>query len=400
MTRISLLAAIPLFISFSAVAQSGLTPGLYDYSGTVTVEGTGSQPTPFSGQQCLTAADLADGGQKAFTAGTAANNPCQYTGYSANGGSANWTMTCQAQGYTMSGRGVASYNAAGYSVRSENLSQMMGMNIKTVTVLTGRRTADCTQSTLGSTAAAPQMAAAPVAPAAPAAPVFSAPPSAPAAAPAAVPATGGSSGMADAAFGVGMQAMLLSGAAGTNGENLAQVARAREILQKVTSLGSLTAAMAKAPMPAPRADGQGKFVMPFKRDGNPTDWAGKALQAAAAGVATNMAAEKATEAASSALASVAGPWGGLASSLFGSAAKDKVKEVAQDTGAALAIGGWDSIRASSDQSFDSIDQMIVYMQSSYQARSDYVMAVAATVALYPEIVDRFEPAIKAHYGIH
>lgn len=409
MKRVTILM-LALTSSVTARAEV-LSPGQYEYKGTVTMEGVpGSQPTPFSGKQCLTAQDLADGGQKAMTSNSGGSNPCTFTNYNTTGSTATWNMTCQTQAYQMTGGGSASYNATGYNVRSENQANMMGMPIKIVTALSGLRVGDCSQSTLGAVASAavtvPTVATAPAAPSS-AAPVVSSTASVPVV-PTPTAATEASQGVlsnvstgqaANAAVGVGMWAGSL---AGVDPSTLSQVADATKLVNKVSNLTNLLKTDKNAQALAnikPRNDAQGKFLLPFKRDGQPTEWAGKALTASLAGAGAGVAAGQATDAAVSALSSAGGMFGSIAGSLFGGAAKEKAKTAAADTGAAMALGGWDTIRAGSDLSFDNLDQMIVYMHGHYGLSTEFIYPVAASLALYPEIKERFEPALKAHYGI-
>lgn len=363
---------------FSATvsAGQGMAPGLYEFRGVVNVQGTpGVGPQTFAGKQCLTEKDLADGGQKAFSSGPSDKNPCVFSNYQTTGNSARWNLRCDTQGMVSTGGGTASFTSTSYTVNSDTVTEMMGMRIVTNTQLNGSRVADCSESSF-QTATAPAAAAAP---------------SAPAAAPAAAPASNGSSGMMNLGMGLGATAAAFTGNAGA----MSKIAEAQQLMDKVGTLKGLAAsasASGKA-LPNPRGDSQGEFVLPYKSDGTVSPWAEKALTASAAGAASNVAAGKATDVASQQLAAKV-PFGGLVGGLFGKKAKEKAQEV----GAVMAIGGWDFIRTNSNLSFDNVDAMAVYMNAQYGTRTDFPQALASAIAVYPTLKDRYEPAVKAHYG--
>lgn len=122
----------------------------------------------------------------------------------------------------------------------------------------------------------------------------------------------------------------------------------------------------------PREDVEGKYIFPYLNSGLVTAWAEKSLSAQAGAEAGAMAADKAT----SALASKV-PFGGL----VGGALKGKTKELA----AVTAIGGWDFIKESSDISFDKLEDYSLYMHVEFYGSADYENALAAAMAIYPEL---------------
>ncbi len=137
-------------------------------------------------------------------------------------------------------------------------------------------------------------------------------------------------------------------------------------------------------VPAPREDADGKYVFPFTSYGVITEWADKSLNAQAGAQAGAMAGDKAAEALASKV-----PFGGLAAGLV----KGKSKELA----AVTAVGGWEFIRESSDLSFDSQDDYSLYLHSQFDGTADYEKALAAAMAIYPELEKGHSRAIDAAY---
>lgn len=136
--------------------------------------------------------------------------------------------------------------------------------------------------------------------------------------------------------------------------------------------------------PTPIADNSGKYLLPYKADGEPTEWAGKALNAQVG----KLVGEKAGDMATNAIASKI-PFGGLAGGLI----KKKVKESA----GMIALGGAEYLKKNSDQSFANLNDYAVYLQVRHGADSNYKEVLAAAIAVYPDLEGRFEGAIKDAY---
>lgn len=134
----------------------------------------------------------------------------------------------------------------------------------------------------------------------------------------------------------------------------------------------------------PREDAEGEFVFPYTSYGAITEWAEKSLSAQAGAQAGAMAGEKAAGALASKV-----PFGGLAAGLV----KGKSRELA----AVTAIGGWEFIRGSSDLSFDSQDEYSLYLHTQFEGSADYETALAAAMAIYPELEKGHSRAIDAAY---
>lgn len=160
---------------------------------------------------------------------------------------------------------------------------------------------------------------------------------------------------------------------------ISQIAEKYQDVQDLLSAGTIT-----LEVPDPVEGNTGKFYFPYDKNGYITPWAEKAINA-------QIGAEVGGRAADTAISSLASkvPLGGL----FAGRAKDKAKE----TGAVVAIGGWDFIRENTDTSFNSLSDLSVYMHSEFNGESDYETALAAAMALYPELERGHERAIDKAY---
>ena len=160
------------------------------------------------------------------------------------------------------------------------------------------------------------------------------------------------------------------------------VAKAKEI-QAATGAG---AAPAEPVAPEPVADMGGKFFLPFDAEGNLTGWANKAV-GAQVGAAVGA---KAGEKAGSMLASKVPFAGGM----LAMGAKKKGKEL----GAIAAVGGAKFVKESSSLSFNSIQDLALYMHLNCSGNADYIKGFAAAMALYPELEKTYEATVKKAYG--
>lgn len=163
-----------------------------------------------------------------------------------------------------------------------------------------------------------------------------------------------------------------------------------QVVQKAKEIQAATGAGAAAPAepvaPEPVADKGGKFFLPFDEKGALTGWANKAI-GAQVGAAVGA---KAGEKAGSMLASKVP----LAGGLLAMGAKKKGKEL----GALAAVGGSDFVKSSSSLSFNTIQDMALYMHLNYAASADYVKGFAAAMAIYPDLEKTYEATVKGAYG--
>lgn len=134
----------------------------------------------------------------------------------------------------------------------------------------------------------------------------------------------------------------------------------------------------------PREDTEGKFIFPYMNSGLIADWADKAINAQVGAQVGAMAGDKATGALASKV-----PFGGLAGGLL----KGKGKELA----AVTAIGGWEFIKETSDLSFDTLDDYSLYMHTEFEGGADYEKALAAAMAIYPDLEKTHKRSIDNAY---
>jgi hypothetical protein len=175
------------------------------------------------------------------------------------------------------------------------------------------------------------------------------------------------------------------------------VAEASRVLDKVTRIANetqLLAPDAELVAPTPREDTEGKFLSPYRSDGELAEWASKAIRATAGSAVAGAATDKATNSAVNQLAGKV-PGGALVGGLLKKKAKDKAKEV----GAVTAIGGWDYVRKTSDISFDTADDLAVYMHATHSgADAEFAKALGATFSVYPALKEAYEPAVRNAYA--
>lgn len=165
----------------------------------------------------------------------------------------------------------------------------------------------------------------------------------------------------------------------------ADIVKAQKILSKVIELTSkYQMATGTVVAPTPLANVNGKFLLPYTTDGQLTEWANKTL-GTQVGAAIGA---KAGEEAGKQLASKV-PFGGLASGL--------IKKKGKEMGAMAAIGGVEFVKKTSSNSFNSLDDYAVYLHVTYATSSDYTRALAAAMAIYPDLEGRYDNAVKAAY---
>lgn len=125
-------------------------------------------------------------------------------------------------------------------------------------------------------------------------------------------------------------------------------------------------------LPAPILGTTGKYMSPFTEDDTITPWVEKGM---AVSVGGNVGQALGSVAALS--ASSDNVFFALAGGAIGSA-----------VGTALsieAIGGWDFVKANSDQSFNTVEDLGRYLHYRHSAHPQYKEVVAATAGIYPEL---------------
>ena len=180
-------------------------------------------------------------------------------------------------------------------------------------------------------------------------------------------------------------ALLSTPAFAITANTMADITKAQIIIGKAMEIATKFAKYTiDLEAPKVRNNNRGKFLVPYDKDGNLTEWANKALNAkigAAAG-------EKAGEMAGNALASKV-PFGGFASGFM--------KKKGKETGAIAALGGKKFIKNSSSYSLNNIEDYAVYLHVVHGKDAGYTQALAAAMALYPDLEFRYDAAINKAY---
>lgn len=166
----------------------------------------------------------------------------------------------------------------------------------------------------------------------------------------------------------------------------ADLVKAQIVLNQVLAIAAKfnTVQLADLSAPQPMANAKGKYVLPYTQAGALTEWANKALSTQL-GAAIG---EKAGDEVGKHLASRV-PLGGLASGLM----KKKGKEM----GALAALGGEKYVRSTSSLSFNNLDDYAVYLHVKHGQGGDFKQALAAAMAIYPQLESSFDGAIKTAY---
>jgi hypothetical protein len=138
--------------------------------------------------------------------------------------------------------------------------------------------------------------------------------------------------------------------------------------------------------PAALTDKSGKFFLPYDENGRLVAWADKALAANVGAAVGSKAGEKAGAMAASKIP--------LAGGLLAMGAKKKGKEL----GALAAVGGAGFVKESSSLSFNSLEEMALYMHMNFSANTDYIKGLAAAIAIYPDLYKTYEKTVKKAYG--
>ena len=168
--------------------------------------------------------------------------------------------------------------------------------------------------------------------------------------------------------------------------NMADVVKAQVILGKVLEITRKYPAVpaGSIPAPTPLKNTRGHYLLPYTEQGTLTEWATKALRVqVGAAVGAQVGAEAGKQVASHV------PFGGLASGFM----KKKGKEM----GAIAALGGMKYIKQTSSLSFDDLDNYAVYLHVTYGADPNHAQALAAAMAVYPELEGRYQAAIQQAY---
>jgi hypothetical protein len=164
-------------------------------------------------------------------------------------------------------------------------------------------------------------------------------------------------------------------------------------LALLTAFISGCAGMAPPPAPVASAitppdgipDNSGKYMAPYTSDGVVCEWVDKAVKAkmgsAVGGAIGAYAGQKAMENI---------PFiGGMLGQKLGASMGREI--------AIKSAGGWEMIKKTSDISFNTVDELSVWMFAKYSTNEHYKEVLAATMEIYPEMKQHYYVAIQ-HAG--
>lgn len=132
-------------------------------------------------------------------------------------------------------------------------------------------------------------------------------------------------------------------------------------------------------VPVPRGPGQGSFVSPFTRSGELTAWAQSALDAAdPASFLGSVRAEDASW------------WSTGVELLTGEREAVDVNATTLEN-----AGGWQNVAATSDVTFDNVDDLAVYLYATHGRDARFLRALKVTQDLTPGLAPAYREAIRA-----
>lgn len=134
--------------------------------------------------------------------------------------------------------------------------------------------------------------------------------------------------------------------------------------------------------PEPIYGNTGEFMSPYTEDGVVADWVDKAINAKLG----------------AAIGSQAGAYVGRKAlenvPFFGGMLGQRAGDAAGRAVAIQASGGWEHIRATSDLSFASLEDMSVYLYAVHSSHPHFDKVLEATYEIYPEMREIYWPAIQ------
>lgn len=135
-----------------------------------------------------------------------------------------------------------------------------------------------------------------------------------------------------------------------------------------------------APQPIP--DNSGKYMCPYTQDEVLAEWVDKAVNAR---LASSIGGTVGAYAGAKALEQIP---------LVGGILGRKVGEAVARKAAISASGGMEYIKNTSDLSFNSVDNLAVFLYAKYSSNEHYSGAFKATCGIYPELQRQHSSAIR------
>lgn len=133
--------------------------------------------------------------------------------------------------------------------------------------------------------------------------------------------------------------------------------------------------------PKVRLDNKGSYMCPFTQDGVIAEWVDKAINAKIG----SKVGEQGGGLLGQKLSGKSSFLGGALGGALGNKAGHKV--------AIKTCGGWEGIKKASDISFDSIEDMAVYMHQKHSAHPQYAEVLDAAMTIYPELKKNYDQSL-------
>lgn len=148
-----------------------------------------------------------------------------------------------------------------------------------------------------------------------------------------------------------------------------------------TMQGPQLAAPTAIVAPQPIAGNSGKYMSPYTEDGTVAAWVEKGRSASAGSAIGGF------------LGAQAGQKMAEQIPLFGGMIGQAIGESAGRAVAVKMVGGEEFIRANSDLSFATVQDLAVYMYAKNSSHKDFAEALKLTQEIYPELKTAYYPAI-------
>ena len=134
--------------------------------------------------------------------------------------------------------------------------------------------------------------------------------------------------------------------------------------------------------PSPIQGNSGEYMCPYTSDGVVAEWVDKAINAKAGATIGKTAGAYAGQKAMEQIPFVGGILGGMAGEAIG-------RKIAIES-----CGGWEYIKDTSDLSFNSCDDLAVYIYATHSSHSHYDKVLSAAYEIYPDLEKNYWSAIK------
>lgn len=153
------------------------------------------------------------------------------------------------------------------------------------------------------------------------------------------------------------------------------------VLAACASSGPQLAAPNVIKAPTPIVGNSGKYMSPYTEDGTVALWVEKGRSASAGASVGGFVGAQAGAKLVENIPFVGG--------LFG----QKIGETAGRAVALKMVGGEEFIKQNSDMSFNSVQDLAVYMYAKNSSHKDYAQVLELTQKIYPELTQAYYPAL-------